>query len=84
MPWRRNPGSEFTILTVSKLTKVIVLAVEESYVSRCIQTLLKDDNNQLKIDDAAKIIGCWKALSKQGMTEDLTDDSLPMKRAVAF
>lgn len=35
-------------------------------------------------DDATKIIGCWKALSKQGLTEDLSDDFAPMQRAVAF
>jgi predicted helicase len=38
----------------------------------------------LKVDDAAKIVGCWKALSKQELSEDLVGDSDPMKRAVAF
>jgi len=33
-------------------------------ITRCLQNLLKDADNQLKVDDAAKIIGCWKALSK--------------------
>ncbi|QKE37994.1 MAG: type ISP restriction/modification enzyme [Ferrovum myxofaciens] len=61
--------------------KVIVLAVEEAHVSRRLQELLKDENNQLKVDDAARIVGCWKALSKQGLTED---DWSPMRRAVAF
>jgi predicted helicase len=64
--------------------KVIVLSVEESHVSRRIQSLLKDENNQLKVDDAAKIIGCWKALAKQGLTEELNGDNEAMKRAVAF
>src|SRR6478736_4019552 len=64
--------------------KVIVLSVEESHVSRRIQTLLKDENNQLRVDDAAKIVGCWKALAKQGLSEQLTGDDNPMKRAVAF
>ena len=64
--------------------KVIVLAVEEAHVSRRLQSLLKDGENQLKVDDAAKIIGCWKALSKQGMTDDLIGDGNPMQRAVAF
>jgi len=36
------------------------------------------------VDDAAKIVGCWKALSKQGATEDLIDDNAVMRRAVAF
>ena len=64
--------------------KVIVLSVEESHVSRRIQSLLKDENNQLKVDDAAKIIGCWKALAKQGLTDELNGDHETMKRAVAF
>lgn len=64
--------------------KVVVLAIEESHVSRRIQDLLKSDYNDLRVDDAAKIIGCWKALAKQGMQSDLIGDSEPMKRAVAF
>lgn len=64
--------------------KVIVLAVEEEHVNRRLQKLLADDNNQLKVDDAAKIVGCWKALAKQGLDEHLEYDSEPMKRAVAF
>lgn len=64
--------------------KVIVLAVDESHVNKRIQKLLADDNNQLKVDDAAKIIGCWKALSKQDTHEALMGDTQPMQRAVAF
>ncbi|MCK9391104.1 MAG: DEAD/DEAH box helicase family protein [Syntrophales bacterium] len=85
-------GKELHVLTFSEAVKfdllvdykVIVLAIEEAHVSRRIQSLLKDENNQLKVDDAAKIIGCWKALSKQGLTEALTGDAAAMKRAVAF
>ncbi|RKI63103.1 DEAD/DEAH box helicase [Corallococcus sp. AB049A] len=85
-------GPEFHVLTFSEAVKrgllvdykVIVLAIEESHVSRRIQNLLKDSNNELRVDDAAKIIGCWKALSKHGLEENLTDDHAPMKRAVAF
>jgi predicted helicase len=64
--------------------KVLVLTVEESAISRRLQELLKDEDNQLKVDDAAKIVGCWKALTKQGLTDDLVGDNQPMKRAVAF
>ncbi|HMV46069.1 MAG TPA: helicase-related protein, partial [Leptospiraceae bacterium] len=62
--------------------KVIVLAVDEAHISSRLQKLLADEDNQIKVDDAAKIIGCWKALSKQG-AEDLEEDN-PMRRAVAF
>ncbi|MEF9927814.1 MAG: type ISP restriction/modification enzyme [Massilia sp.] len=85
-------GPELHVITFSEAVrrgllvdyKVIVLSVEESHVSRRIQSLLKDENNQLKVDDAAKIIGCWKALAKQGLTGDLSGDHEAMKRAVAF
>jgi len=85
-------GKEFFVITFSEAVrrgllvdyKVIVLSIEESHVNRRIQSLLKDENNQLKVDDAAKIIGCWKALSKQDLTENLVGDENPMKRAVAF
>jgi predicted helicase len=64
--------------------KVLVLAINSDHVSDRIQHLLKDENNSLKVDDAARIIGCWKALSKQGVTEHLPGDEAPMRRAVAF
>ncbi|SIT51320.1 Helicase domain protein [Paraburkholderia piptadeniae] len=85
-------GDELFVITFSEAVKrgllvdykVIVLAVEETHVNRRLQDLLKDENNQLKVDDAAKIVGCWKALSKQGLTDDLVGDGDPMSRAVAF
>lgn len=60
--------------------KVIVLSVEESVINRRLQSLISDENNELNVDDAAKIVGCWKALAKQGLSD--SDD--PMRRAVAF
>ena len=64
--------------------KVLVLAVEESHINRRLEYLLNRENNEIQVDDAAKIVGCWKALSKYGVEDDLADDSQPMKRAVAF
>ncbi|MEQ3762550.1 MAG: type ISP restriction/modification enzyme [Alcanivorax sp.] len=64
--------------------KVIVLAVDEGHISKRLQSLLADENNTLKVDDAAKIVGCWKALNKEGLAKDLISDTSPMKRAVAF
>jgi predicted helicase len=85
-------GPELHVITFSEAVrrgllvdyKVIVLSVEETHVNRRIQSLLRDENNQLKVDDAAKIIGCWKALAKQGLAEELNGDHEAMKRAVAF
>ena len=64
--------------------KVIILTVDGAHISRRLQKLLAGEDNQLKVDDAAKIIGCWKALSKQDHEGNLMDDAEPMKRAVAF
>ena len=85
-------GPELFVITFSEAVKrgllvdykVIVLAVEETHVNRRLQNLLADDNNQIKVDDAAKIVGCWKALAKQGLDTDLNGDHEAMKRAVAF
>ena len=84
-------GKELHVLTFSEAVhrdllvdyKVIVLAVDEDHINARLQKLLDDGNNQLKVDDAAKIVGCWKALSKQNLTE-LSGDDAAMKRAVAF
>ncbi|EJN2458215.1 DEAD/DEAH box helicase [Escherichia coli] len=89
---KRLYGDDLYVITFSKAVqlgilcdyKVIVLAVEEKHVSRRIQSLLKDENNQLKVDDAAKIVGCWKALAKQGLAGSDGVHSDAMKRAVAF
>ena len=64
--------------------KVLVLAVEEAHINRRLEYLLNTEGNEIKVDDAAKIVGCWKALSKYGVEQDLADDFQPMKRAVAF
>ena len=85
-------GKELHVITFSEAVsrgllvdyKVIVLAMSADLVAARIQKLLEDPNKQLMLDDAAKIIGCWKALSKQDTREELTDDDHPMQRAVAF
>jgi len=74
-------------VSIGRLTdyKVLVLAVDETYVSKRFQRLLADENNELTLDDAAKIVGCWNGLSKRALTQDeFALDPDPMKRAVAF
>lgn len=68
--------------------KVMILAVDEGHVSKAFQAQLSDDENTLKLEDAAKITGCWNGLSKR-MARDmdgnlLASDIHPMRRAVAF
>lgn len=63
--------------------KVIVLAMDETVVSRSVQGRIAEDN-ELKLDDATKIIGCYKALLKHGSSEEFGIDAQPMRRAIAF
>ena len=85
-------GEELYVISFSEAVKrdllvdykVIVLTVSQDHISKSLQKQLADEENQLKVDDAAKIVGCWKALSKQNTDDDLSDDMAYMKRAVAF
>lgn len=89
---KQHYGEELHVINFSEAVtrglltdyKVIVLTVDEAHISSRLQSLLKDGNNTLKVDDAAKIVGCWKALSKQNMDGEFNDDPNPMRRAVAF
>lgn len=64
--------------------KVLVLAVDETVVSASTQKRLSDRNSELILDDASKIIGCYRALSKLDIKADVVADPQPMRRAVAF
>jgi predicted helicase len=68
--------------------KVMVLAVDEKYVSKTFQRQLADADNEISLEDAVKITGCWNGLSKRMAKDaeghDLEKDSSPMRRAVAF
>lgn len=65
--------------------KVMVLAVDEKYVNKTFQSQIADTNNEINLDDAVKITGCWNGLSKR-MTDWQKNeiDTTPMHRAVAF
>lgn len=64
--------------------KVVVLAMDEGLVSSAIQKRLGDGSSELVLDDATKIIGCYKALTKADMKADVATDPHPMRRALAF
>ena len=64
--------------------RVIVLAMDEGHIGTAVQQRLADANSELVLDDATKIVGCWKALTKTGLTEGPVHDSDPMRRALAF
>ena len=67
--------------------KVIVLAIDEGIVSAHVQNRLAE-GLELKLDDATKIIGCYKALTKKGISNKESDNEPqsqpPMKRALGF
>ncbi|MFC5099121.1 hypothetical protein [Amycolatopsis plumensis] len=59
--------------------------MNEEAVSKSFQGLF-EENGDLNLDDAARIVGCWNGLSKRGVNGErleITDGS-PMHRAVAF
>lgn len=58
--------------------------MDEEAVSAGVQRLLADENSELKLDDATKIVGCYKALTKADLKPDVAGDTGPMRRALAF
>ncbi|GHU35954.1 hypothetical protein FACS1894172_18350 [Spirochaetia bacterium] len=67
--------------------KVLILTLNESEVPKAVQQCISDKTNEIKSDDASKLIGCINALSKQILGDEGsvkgTDPAL-MRRAVAF
>lgn len=67
--------------------KVLVLAVDERTVNRALAQRLSDESDELKLDDAVKIVGCWRGLAKKLAQDDAADknaDPRPMRTAIAF
>lgn len=85
-------GDQLHVITFSEAVtlgllcdyKVLVLTVDAAHISHRLQALLAREDNTLKVDDAARIIGCWKALAKQGQAGRIDGEDDAMKRAVAF
>lgn len=64
--------------------KVIVLTMDEGLVARSLQNRMADPTSGLVLDDATRILGCYKALTKMDIQSDLGADTQPMRRALAF
>ncbi len=65
--------------------KIVVLGINETYITPAIQEIIVNENREIDLDDAAKIIGCYRALTKidkQAAVDD--DDTEPMQCALAF
>lgn len=63
--------------------KVLVLAVDENYVSENFQAAMAQ-SGEIKLDAAARLIGCWNGLAKHFGTDEQVTDRTPMRTAVAF
>tara|TARA_R110000851_G_scaffold154865_1_gene297184 strand:+ start:929 stop:2605 length:1677 start_codon:yes stop_codon:yes gene_type:complete len=63
--------------------KVVILAIDENLVSANLQKSL-EEGNELKLTDATKIIGVYKALAKVGFDKKVNQKLKPIKKALAF
>ncbi len=66
--------------------RVLVLAVDEGSVSTAFQDLISDEDHDLKLEGAAKIVGCLNALTKRNAhgASFSPRDTVPMQTALAF
>lgn len=66
--------------------KVLILAVDEEAIAAAFQRQLSDENHELRLDDATRIVGCLNALSKRNDRGDslYARDTAAMQTAVAF
>ena len=85
-------GPEFHRLPFSKAVeidelsdyKVVVLAVSEGEVNAALQGDTRAGGSHININDATKIVGCWRALQNPESKEPGTDAAKPLKRVIAF
>ena len=67
--------------------KVLILTLSDKDITPAVAAMIANDENEINVDDASKLIGCINALSKQVLGDEgliKTSDPDPMKRAVAF
>ena len=85
-------GPEFHCLPFSRAVeqnllsdyKVVVLAISEQCVDPAMQEYLAEDGTEIGITDAAKIIGCWRALQNPESRSSGNGKSPHLARAIAF
>jgi predicted helicase len=65
--------------------QVVILAIDEAYAAQTLHSVLTDSETEIKLDDAAKLLGCWMGLAKiSDSQEEFANDPDPMKTGVIF
>ncbi len=65
--------------------RVVVLAFSEAAATRALQAHLADSGGDIKMSDAARIAGCWRALSDpENIAGKTSAKPRPLRRAIAF
>ena len=64
--------------------KVVVLALSEEHVEATLQAHLATGESEINLTDAAKIVGCWRALQNPEGTDEHGAAGRPLTRAIAF
>ena len=85
-------GPEFHHLPFSKAVeqdllsdyKVVVLAMSEKGVMETLHGYLSNGGSEININDATKIVGCWRALQNPERKSPDDTSNKQIKRAIAF
>ena len=64
--------------------KVVVLAMSEQHVDAALQAHLASGGSEINLTDAAKIVGCWRALQNPENKRPVDGQHQPLGRAIAF
>ena len=64
--------------------KVVVLAMSERHVDGALQAHLAAGGGEINLTDAAKIVGCWRALQNPEIRDAANGPIRPLGRAIAF
>ena len=64
--------------------KVVVLAMSEQDADAALQTYQASGGSEININDAAKIVGCWRALQNPERESPDNREIMPLRRAIAF
>ena len=64
--------------------KVVVLAMSEQHVDATLQAHLASSGSEINLTDAAKIVGCWRALQNPENKRNGDSPIRPLGRAIAF